>query len=95
MRFIFMFVASLCIMGQSFAATLEEDVLSYTRTFSDDRSLHSGAADALAYAGISDPRVFDIIEKLLLSDVQTERFDGADKERLSRYIFAQYFPIQV
>lgn len=88
MRFFFMFLVSLLMAGQGFAATLEEDVLSYSRIFSGDRAQHLGAADALTYAGISDSRVFDIIEKLLLSDVQTELYDGADKERLSRYIYA-------
>ena len=88
MRFFLAFLASLLLTGQSFAATLEEDVLSYTRIFSAERSQHLAAADALNYAGVSDLRVFDLIEKLLVSDVQTELYEGADKERITRYINA-------
>jgi hypothetical protein len=88
MRFFLAFLVSLFLTSQSFAATLEEDVLSYTRIFSGERGQHLVAADALTYAGISDPRVFDIIEKLVLSDVQTELYDGANKDWLTRYIYA-------
>ena len=88
MRIFLAFLVALVLTSQSFAATLEEDVLSYSRIFSGDRAQHLAAADAMTYAGISDPRVFDIIEKLLLSDVQTELYDGANKDRVTRFINA-------
>lgn len=73
------------------ARSLEEDVRVYVQAFSGDKQLHSTAADNLAWMGLSDTRVFDIVEQLLLQDYELMRRDKAGRERVARYIHALGF----
>lgn len=71
--------------------TLEEDVTRYVQLFSGDNSLHADAADTVSWMGISDTRVFDVVEQRLLTDYQAARNDRNEKNRVARYIRALGF----
>jgi hypothetical protein len=47
---------------------------------------HSDAADTFVWMGLSDIRVFDIIEKRLLEEHEAVRYDRDEKNRVARYI---------
>ncbi len=68
------------------AATPADELASYSAIFSGDVSQHSDAADTFAWMGLSDPRLFDIIEKRLLADHAAARGDRHEKNRVARYI---------
>lgn len=86
MKLIAAAVMALAFAGVAFAATLEEDVARYVQIFSGDKSRHSDAADTFAWMGISDPALFDIIEKQLLDEHEAAQYDRGDKNRVARYI---------
>jgi len=65
--------AALClsIFLSSFAAaaTLDDDVAHYAQIAADTSASHAKELDALAWQGISDPKVFDVIEARLLASL--------------------------
>lgn len=73
------------------AASPDEDVMRYIQVFSGDKAQHSDAANALAWMGISDVRLFDIIERRLLADYEAARTDRHEKDRVARYVRALGF----
>lgn len=73
------------------ARSLEEDVRVYIDVFNGDPKLHSAHADTFSYMGLSDIRLFDVIEKRLLADYQAARDDRAERNRVARYIRALGF----
>jgi hypothetical protein len=72
--------------GDVAATTLEEDVVRYTAIFSGEKSQHAAAGESLAWMGISDTRVFDVIEKNLLAEGKTAIDDRNEKARIAWYI---------
>ena len=80
---------SLC--GNLGAATLEENVARYVAVFNGDKSQHAAAGESLGWMGISDTRVFDLIEKHLLADGSTPIDDREEKARVAWYIRALGF----
>lgn len=86
MKFIITIAMALAFTGQAVAASVADDVARYVGIFSGDKSLHSDAADTFAWVGISDPAVFDIIEKRLLEEHEAATSDRGDKNRVARYI---------
>lgn len=90
MRRILFFMLVLMTAGQVFAATLEEDVARYVAIFNADPELHGPASETLAYAGLSDPRVFDAVERLLLRDAPLAT-DPLAKKRVAHYLRALGF----
>jgi hypothetical protein len=82
---------ALFFSGYAAAASLEEDVNHYVQVFSGDKSRHSDAVESLAWMGISDARVFDVIERRLLGDAQQGRDDRNEKNRVAHYIRALGF----
>jgi hypothetical protein len=91
MRFAAAILMSLFFHGISFAASPEEDVARYVQIFSGDKSLHSDAADTFAWLGLSDTRIFDIIERRLLEEHESAKSDRDEKNRVARYIRALGF----
>jgi hypothetical protein len=91
MRFAAAILMPLLFHGISFAASPEEDVARYVQIFSGDKSLHSDAADAFAWIGLSDTRIFDIIERRLLEEHEAAQSDRDEKSRVARYIRAPGF----
>ena len=76
----------------SFGATLEEDVQRYVAVFQgDDAALHNKSVEELAWMGLSDPRLFDLIERRLLADHDRARNERAEKDRVARYFRALGF----
>jgi hypothetical protein len=82
MRFILALIASLISFNHAVAASLEEDVQHYIRIFSGDKALHSEAVDKLEWMGLSDTRLFDIIEGLILENAD----DRGERNRVAKYI---------
>lgn len=85
MKFVLTLLTSLLFSTCALANTLEADVSRYIQIFSGDKSLQSDAADTLSWMGLSDPRLFDVIEKDL------QQADLKDKNLVGRYIRALGF----
>ena len=98
---------ALCLVfpGLAAAVTLEDDVQSLVKVFNGDKSAHVSAVRTLAWMGISDPRVYDIVEQRLKADVAARvgrwnrgggaevspRDDSIERERLAHYVRALGF----
>jgi hypothetical protein len=80
------FLASLIFSSVAIAASLEEDTQRYIQIFSGDTKLHSDANDTLSWMGLSDTRLFDIIERRLLEDADASQSDRNERNRVARYI---------
>ena len=81
------FVASF-LSNPSFAASPEEEVAIYIKIFEGNISEHSTAADALAWKGLSDTRLFDIIEQRALTDYIIADQNKHERERVAQYVRA-------
>ena len=90
MRFLTAVVLAL-LAGPAAAATVEEDVTRYIAIFNGEKSLHSQAAESLGWMGLSDPRLFDILEKRALEDYQAASNSHSEKTRVAWYIRALGF----
>lgn len=83
------FLTSALSMPYAAARPLEEDVQAYVQVFSSsDKKPHNLAAQNLAWMGLSDTRVFDIIERLLLQDYAAAQDDKRESDRVAHYIRA-------
>jgi hypothetical protein len=91
MRIIVAICLSLLLASPAVAATVEEDVNRYIVIFSGDKSLHPTVAESLGWMGLSDPRLFDLLEKTALQDYQAARNDRAERIRVAWYIRALGF----
>jgi hypothetical protein len=81
---------SLCAVGAS-AATPDEDTDAYLRIFQGDSRVHNLAVQDLGWKGISDTRLFDLLEQRVLSEQQAARSARAEKDRIEHYIRALGF----
>ncbi|TMH78168.1 MAG: hypothetical protein E6H49_15115 [Betaproteobacteria bacterium] len=86
MRFIRAFFALLIFPNFAAAASLEDDTQRYIKIFSGEKKLHSDAADTFSWMGLSDTRLFDIVERLLLEDAAAARDNRSERNRVARYI---------
>jgi hypothetical protein len=91
MRVIVAVCLSFLLAGPAVAATVEEDVNRYIAIFNGDQSLHSEAAESLGWMGLSDPRLFDILERRALEDAKSVRADRRERQRVAWYIRALGF----
>ena len=91
MRVIFSVLMLLVFAGQTVAATLEEDVNRYIQIFKGNPGSHVAAAETFAWMGISDTRVFDLIEQRLLQVGSAMPGDRGDKDLTAWYIHALGF----
>ncbi len=80
------FLASLIFSSFATAASLEDDTQRYIQIFSGDKNLHTDAAETLTWMGLSDTRLFDIIERRLLEDAAASQSDRNERKRVAWYI---------
>jgi hypothetical protein len=73
------------------AASIEEDVQRNIAMFKGDTVTHPIVAEALGWTGLSDPRLFDVIEQRLLKDYPAPADNRLEKQRLAWYIRALGF----
>jgi hypothetical protein len=85
-----------CMLGllcavRAMGATVEEDVQRYVALYKGDKNLHNAASESLAWMGLSDPRLFDVIEQQLLADHAAARNDRHEQRRVALYVRALGF----
>jgi hypothetical protein len=78
------------------AATVEDDVQQYIAIFKGDVNEHVASADTLHWMGLSDERLYDVIEQRLQQDLWTLQGGftaktGSDSRRLGWYLRALGF----
>ena len=91
MRVVLSLLAAFLVSNTAFGATPDEDAARYAAIFSGETSRHNDSVEELAWMGISDPRVYDVIEQRLLREAQAARNDKDEKNRVARYIRALGF----
>lgn len=76
------------LSGYAWSATLQEDTERYIATFNGPVDQHSDAADTLPWMGLSDPRLFDILERRILEEKDSASGLGRrnDRNRVARYV---------
>lgn len=89
MRFVLGLLMLLPLMTP--AATNDDDVARYLAIFRGDKTLHASAAESLGWMGLSDARLFDLIEERVLADYPAPREVKAARQRLAWYIRALGF----
>jgi hypothetical protein len=67
------------------AAPSEEEVQSFIEVFRSGRDIPE-TAEQLAWKGISDVRLYDVIEERVLAEAREARRDRGDRVRVARYI---------
>jgi hypothetical protein len=74
------------------AATLEEDVQRYIAVFQgNDAAAHNKAVEELAWMGLYDERLFDLLEQKILAEAAAVAGNREEKNRVARYIRALGF----
>lgn len=91
MRSVALVFVFLVFPGVVAAATLEEDVQRLVEVFRGDKSQHVQAVRSLAWMGISDSRVYDIVEQHLKADADTVGYDRNGRDRVAHYLRALGF----
>ena len=91
MRIVTAMLLALMVSTPAGAASIEEDVQHHIAIFKGNKSAHPASAEKLAWMGLSDARVFDLIEQRLLQDYPVPRDDKGEKLRLAWYIRALGF----
>jgi hypothetical protein len=91
MRSILAFILSLLLVAPALAATPDEDVDHYLGIFQGDSRIHNMTVQDLGWKGISDTRLFDLLEQRVLSEQQAARASRAEKDRIAHYIRALGF----
>src|SRR3989441_12898450 len=86
MRIVLALATSLIFSGFAAAASVEDDVQRYIQIFSGEKNLHNDAADRFSWMGLSDTRLFDIVERRLLEDADASRDNRNERNRVARYI---------
>lgn len=82
---------SLTFSVQALAASIEEDVQRYIAILNGDKSEHPANVEALGWEGLSDTRLFDVIEQRLLLDYPAPADNKPEKQRIAWYIRALGF----
>ncbi|MBS0309479.1 MAG: hypothetical protein JSS58_11005 [Proteobacteria bacterium] len=91
MRILTLILAAMLLSGSAQAATADEDVARYVTIFNGETGAHNDAVESLAWMGISDTRLYDVIEKRLLDESEAAKNDKYAKDRVARYIRALGF----
>lgn len=87
MKRLILFALSLCFALGTLAATPEEDVQRYLAALADPLTNTDKVVDELAWKGISDPRVYDLIEERLLDEApDARRRNRGDRSRIGHYL---------
>ena len=83
----FFVTALACLAFGASAATPEEDVDRFAAAIDDPLTDTDKLVDELAWKGISDTRVYDVIEERLLDEVQdARRRNRRDRSKIGHYI---------
>jgi len=86
MRIVLALATSLIFSNFAAAVSVEDDVQRYIQIFSGQKNLHNDAADTFSWMGLSDTRLFDIVERRLLEDADASRDNRNERNRVARYI---------
>src|SRR5437879_4389843 len=86
MRFVLALATLLIFSKFAAAVSVEDDVQRYIQIFSGAKHLHSDAADTFSWVGLSDTRLFDIVERRLLEDADASRDNRNERNRVARYL---------
>lgn len=87
MRRLIPLALSLCFALGALAATPEEDVQRYVAALDDPLTNTDKMVDELAWKGISDARVYDLIEERLLDEApDANRRNRGDRSRIGHYL---------
>lgn len=73
------------------AASVDEDVERYIAIFRGNPMFHASAAESLAWMGLSDTRLYDLIEERLRTDYPVPREIKTERARIAWYIRALGF----
>lgn len=73
------------------AASVEEDVQRYLQIMDGNPALHADELEKLSGMGLSDPKLFDVIERRLVADIETARSQNLEKNRVAWYFRALGF----
>jgi len=87
----FFATALACVALGASAASLEEDVQRYLRVLAGNTGMQAEQLEKLSGMGLSDPRLFDAIEKRLLDDAESARGSNIEKNRVAWYFRALGF----
>jgi hypothetical protein len=86
MKYCFAFVLTIFMCNITFATTLDEDVTIYIKRFQGDQNLHYKLAEDFQWIGLSDPKLFDLVEKKLMQEFEAAKSDHNERNRVARYI---------
>jgi len=85
-------IVSFCVAGAAAGKTIEEDVQYYIGLLGElNPRVQSTEFEALSGMGLSDPRLFDEVEKRLLADYEYVRDNREDRARVAWYFRALGF----
>src|SRR5260221_4011581 len=86
------FFLSLCVAASAAGKTIEEDVQYYIRLLGElNPRTQATEFEALSGMGLSDPRLFDEVEKRLLADMEYVRNNREERARVAWYFRALGF----
>jgi len=89
---IFITLLTACFLsGSVHAASLDDDVQRYAQVFADGKSVQTELVESLAWMGISDPRLFDLIERRVRDEAEQSRYDRSKKNEIAYLIRALGF----
>lgn len=91
MKILITLACAVCFSGIATAATQEDDVNRYAQIFSSSQNFDQHAVEALAWMGVSDPRVFDVVERRVLAGVAQGLTDKHTKTEIGLSIRALGF----
>lgn len=73
------------------AATLEDDVNRYAERFSGAKTVNEDVIESLEWMGLSDPRLFDLIERRVIDSAEPGRTNSKIRSDVQLYIRALGF----
>lgn len=88
MKKLILLIAVLYLSSIAFAATMEEDVASYAQTFAEEKDIYPATLESMAWKGLSDPRIFDLVEQHLIARAEEGLNDRHVKNEVALYIRA-------
>ena len=79
---------TLFFAGIAHAASLEHDVNRYVERFSGNKTVNEEVVESLEWMGLSDPRVFDLIERRAIEGAEPGRNDRKTRNQVQMHILA-------
>ena len=73
------------------AASLEDDVNRYVERFSGNKTVNEELVESLEWMGLSDPRLFDLIERRAIECAEPGRYDRKTRNQVQLYLRALGF----